>query len=57
MDEINEWDDAKEPSWSFAYICVALASFMIASALKDDVCPKSGKRLKLINYVTTATSL
>jgi hypothetical protein len=57
MEEINEWNDAKGPSWSFASICVTLASSMIASALKDDLCPKSGKKLKLINYVTTATSL
>jgi hypothetical protein len=46
MDAIDEWDDAKEPSWSFAYICVTLASFMIASALKDDLCPKTRKEIK-----------
>ncbi len=50
MDEINEWSDAKKPSRSFASICVTLASSMIASALKEDLCPKSGKRLKLIGY-------
>ncbi|MFQ5713220.1 MAG: hypothetical protein ACE5GU_04255 [Candidatus Scalinduaceae bacterium] len=56
-DEINERSDAKKPSRSFASICVFSASSMIASALKDDLCPKSGKKLKLINYATTATSL
>ena len=50
MEEINEWSDAKKPSWSFACIRVVLASSMIASALKDDLCPKSGKKLKLIGY-------
>jgi hypothetical protein len=57
MKEINEWDDAKKTSWSFASICVTLGSSMIASALKDDLCPKSGKKLKFIDYVTTATFL
>ena len=40
MDEINEWSDAKNPSWSFACIRVVLASSMIASGLKDDLYPK-----------------
>ncbi len=50
MDEINEWSDAKRPSRSFACIRVVLASSMTASALKEDLCPKSGKRLKLMGY-------
>ncbi|MFQ5713217.1 MAG: hypothetical protein ACE5GU_04240 [Candidatus Scalinduaceae bacterium] len=50
MEEINERSDDKKPSWSFASICVTLASSFIASALKDDFCPKSGKRLKVISY-------
>jgi hypothetical protein len=50
MDEINERSEAKIPYWSFAYIRVTLASSMIASALKDDLGPKSGKKRKLIGY-------
>jgi hypothetical protein len=50
MDEINERSEAKKPYWSFAYIRVILASFMIASALKDDLYPKSGKKRKLTGY-------
>ncbi|MBO1223922.1 MAG: hypothetical protein JYX80_05800 [Candidatus Scalindua sediminis] len=50
MDEINEWSEAKKPYWSFASTCVTLASSMIASALKDDLYPKSGKKRKLIGY-------
>ena len=57
VEEINEWSDAKKPSRSFASICVTLASSMIASALKDDLYPKPGKRLKLMGYSTTHKKL
>jgi hypothetical protein len=49
-DEINEWSDAVKPGGSFVSICVTLASSMIASALKDDLYPKSGKKRKFIGY-------
>ncbi len=38
--------DANDPFRSFASICVTLASFMIASALKDDLCPKIRKEIE-----------
>jgi hypothetical protein len=50
MDEINKWSVAVKPGWSFASTCVTLASSMIASALKEDLYPKSGKKRKLIGY-------